>query len=148
MDARTERPRLSINGKQNFFKLDTGAEVTAISKEMWEVLGKPALINTSLVQTSRDYQSWDSSVVTSPTRANIHSTWPLWWTTSNQLARSPSYHSFATGSENRLPSNTTSRCHHPEKNPSSLSRAWHNGVELDRMEKAGVISKVTEPTEW
>ena len=35
--------KVSVNGKEIPFKLDTGAEVTAISKETWKVLGKPAL---------------------------------------------------------------------------------------------------------
>jgi len=34
---------LSIKGKQKPFKLDTGAEVTAISKSTWESLRKPLL---------------------------------------------------------------------------------------------------------
>ena len=34
---------VAVNGKQLPFKLDTGAEVTAVSKEAWETLGKPAL---------------------------------------------------------------------------------------------------------
>ena len=34
---------LTVNGKQIPFKLDTGAEVTAISKKTWEELGQPAL---------------------------------------------------------------------------------------------------------
>ena len=34
---------LTVNGKQISFKLDTGAEVTAISKKTWEELGEPAL---------------------------------------------------------------------------------------------------------
>ena len=34
---------ISINDQLMSFKLDTGAEVTVISKEAWEILGKPAL---------------------------------------------------------------------------------------------------------
>ena len=34
---------LFINGKTVTFKIDTGAEVTAISKETWEKLGEPDL---------------------------------------------------------------------------------------------------------
>lgn len=34
---------LIINGKQISFKLDTGAEVTAISKNTWKELGEPAV---------------------------------------------------------------------------------------------------------
>ena len=34
---------ITINGTRLLFKLDTGAEVTAISKEAWEMIGKPAL---------------------------------------------------------------------------------------------------------
>lgn len=34
---------ITINGKQLPFKLDTGAEVTAISKNTWKELGEPAL---------------------------------------------------------------------------------------------------------
>ena len=34
---------LFINGKTVTFKIDTGAEVTAISKETWETLGEPDL---------------------------------------------------------------------------------------------------------
>ena len=32
-----------MDGKELPFKLDTGAEVTAVSKETWQILGKPAL---------------------------------------------------------------------------------------------------------
>ncbi len=34
---------LTINGKQIPFKLDTGTEVTVITKKTWEELGEPAL---------------------------------------------------------------------------------------------------------
>ena len=34
---------LIINGKQVPFKLDTGAEVTAISKQTWKTINEPAL---------------------------------------------------------------------------------------------------------
>ena len=34
---------LFMNGKKVTFKMDTGAEVTAISKETWETLGEPDL---------------------------------------------------------------------------------------------------------
>ena len=34
---------LFINGKTVTFKIDTSAEVTAISKETWETLGEPDL---------------------------------------------------------------------------------------------------------
>ena len=34
---------IAINGTQTPFKLDTGTEVTAISKEVWQTLGAPTL---------------------------------------------------------------------------------------------------------
>ena len=34
---------ISINGTKISFKLDTGADVTAVSNEAWEILGKPVL---------------------------------------------------------------------------------------------------------
>ena len=34
---------IMINGKQMPFKLDTGAEVTAVPKQTWQMLGKPTL---------------------------------------------------------------------------------------------------------
>ena len=37
---------LTINGKKIPFKLDTGAEVTAISKDTWKALGEPSLQTT------------------------------------------------------------------------------------------------------
>lgn len=37
---------LIVNGKNIPFKLDTGAEVTAISKDTWKVLGESSLLRS------------------------------------------------------------------------------------------------------
>ena len=68
---------VNVNGEKIPFKLDTGAEVTAISKETWKVLGEPTLQPSA--KHARVYQSWESSVVTFHTRDNILSTQSLWW---------------------------------------------------------------------
>ena len=95
-----------------------------------------------------------------------------------QLTRTSYYHSFAARSENRITSSTVNRDHpenfpqlfqglgtlageyqfqlRPDEKPHSIFTPRHvplplrpKAVEdLDRMEKSGMISKVTDPTPW
>ena len=71
---------LIINGKKVPFKLYTGAEVTAISKDTWKVLGEPSLQRSDkqLFGPVQQRLSWTSIVVTFPTSVNSHSAKPLW----------------------------------------------------------------------
>ena len=43
-DKRVWNAYLLMNGRKITFKIDTGAEVTANSKETWEALGEPDLV--------------------------------------------------------------------------------------------------------
>ena len=47
MMIRVWNSELLVDGKQVTFKIDTGAEVTAISKATWQSLGKPDLQSPS-----------------------------------------------------------------------------------------------------
>jgi hypothetical protein len=103
---------VGVNGKEIPFKLDTGAEVTAVSKETWKALGEPTLQQTDKhlfgpVQQRLPVLGKLSCHLSHKGQHSALSLCSGW--SQKQLARPPSHHSFAPGSENRLPSNSAHR---------------------------------------
>ena len=64
---------IAINGTQLPFKLDSSTEVTAVSKDAWEMLEKPALQSPKkqlLDPHNFPWKWWNISKVISPTKEN------------------------------------------------------------------------------
>ena len=175
----------SINGKEISFKLDTGAEVTAISKETWEVLGKPALQEPDRLLFCPARQPFDllghfQGHLSHRERSTTHQVFVV-NKLKNNLLGLPAITSLklAARIEQTSSCNITSSERIKEKfpkvfqglgnlggeytiklgpdaKPYSLFTPRHVPLplrpkveeELNRMEKEGVISKVSEPTQW
>ncbi len=89
--------KINIKGKEIVFGLDTHAEATAISKEIWEELENQHFnqqIKICLVLPAKQ-AVFRSLVVTLPTRENLHSSQQLWWITSNNLLGLSEEHLFS-----------------------------------------------------
>ena len=72
---------VNVNSKVISFKLDTGTEVTVISKETWKELGEPTLQPSDkhlFGPAQQSLSSWRKSFVTSCTRDSIFNTHSLW----------------------------------------------------------------------
>ena len=175
---------LIVNGKKIPFKLDTGAEVTAISKDTWKVLGEPSLQTTDkqlfgpaqqrltvLGQfrchlSHKGKQSHCQAFVVDQLKNNLLGLPAI--TDLHLAVRTDSLQTQTTTTNDirkRFPKifqglgtlageyNIQLR---PDAKPHAIFTPRHVPLplrskvaeELDRMEKAGVISKVTEPTEW
>ena len=175
---------LFINGKMVTFKIDTGAEVTAISKETWETLGEPDLQSPNkLLQgparkplkttghffcnlSYKDRESQQQIYVVDDLKSNLLGLPAIialhlvtrtdsvqTETTENQswLQRFPKVFSGLgnlSGDYNiQLRSDATPHAiFTPRHIPFPLRQQVAD--ELNRMEKAGVISKVAQPTPW
>ena len=174
--------RIKINGTRLPFKLDTGAEVTAVSKEAWEILGRPALQSAHKKLFGPAQQPLDllgqfrchlthggkeahqQVYVVKHLQTNLLGLPAI--TTLQLAARMDSCE--ASPSENwerKFPKvfkglGTFSGEYHiqlqPNATPSALFTPRHVPLplrpkvaeELEKMENAGIISKVTEPTPW
>ena len=168
------------------FKLDTGAEVTAISKETWKVLGEPTLQPSDKhlfgpAQQSLSVLGKFSCHLSHKRQHSQHSVFVVDRLKSNLLGlpaitalhlavRTDSPQSQSASDLNgdiiqkKFPQvfqglgTLAVEYHiqlHPDAKPHAIFTPRHVpfplrsnvAEELDRMEKAGVISKVTEPTE-
>ena len=176
--------RVTINGTQVPFKLDTGAEVTAISKGTWQILGKPALqppdkqlfgpaqhrlavlgqFHCHLTHKGND--SYQHVFVINRLQSNLLGLPAI---IALQLAvRMDSIHNTTATPvswKSKFPKvfqglGTLSGDYHIQLRPDAKPHALFTprrvplplrgkvAKELDRMEKAGVISRVSEPTPW
>ena len=173
--------KVNINGKEVAFKLDTGAEVTAISKETWEALGKPILQppdkhllgpaqqRLSVLGlfrchlTHNGQQSQQSAFVVDHLKSNLLGLPAI--TDLHLAVRTDTLHvQSANGAvQKKFPQvfqglGTLAGEYHiqlrPEAKPHAIFTPRHVpfplrpkvAEELERMEKAGVIAKVTKPT--
>lgn len=178
---------VNINGEKISFKLDTGAEVTAISKETWKVLGEPTLqpsdkhlfgpaqqslsvlgkFSCHLSHKRQHSQHW--VFVVDHLKSNLLGLPAI--TALHLAVRTDTLQSQSAGDLDgdivlkKFPQvfqglGTLAGEYHiqirPDAKPHAIFTPRHVpfplrskvAEELDRMEKAGVISKVTEPTEW
>ena len=176
---------ISLNGQKLKFKLDTGAEVTAVSKATWQVLGKPELQQPNRHLSGpagqqlqvRDYLMGRLSHKGKHTTQQVFVVDNL----STNLLGLPSITTLglvarvdATSLKGALSKeevkknfpkifqglgNLGEEYHvklRPDAEPYALFAPRRIPLplrpkvieELERMEKAGVISKVTEPTPW
>ena len=168
-----------INGTEIPFKLDTGAGVTAVSKQVWEVLGKTAL-QAPHQQLYGPAKNQVPTISLSP-----HPQCEGGWSTSLCHKQSPdqsigvpcNYCPTAGVRMDFCEASTTKSWQgkfpkvfqglgtlsadyhiqlHPDAKPHTLFTPRYVPLplrakvseELERMEKAGVISKVSEPTPW
>ena len=174
---------LIINSKEIPFKLDTGAEVTAISKETWKVLGEPSLQPTdkqlfgpaqqrlTVVGHFRCHlshkgkHSQHQAFVVDHLKTNLLGLPAI--TALHLAIRTDSLQMQSTADDiqDKFPKvfrglGTLAGEYHiqlcTDAKPHAIFTPRHVPLplrpkvveELDRMEKAGVISKVTEPTQW
>ena len=174
---------LTINGKQIPFKLDTGVEVTAVSKETWQMLGKPALqtpdkhlfgpaqqplavlghFSCHLSHKGREVSH--QAFVVDHLKTNLLGLPAI--TALHLAARTDSIQAptLAENIQKKFPNvfqglGTRAGEYHiqlrPDAKPHALFTPRHVPLplrpkvaeELERMEKAGVISKASEPTPW
>ena len=176
---------LTMDGKEVPFKLDTEAEVTAVSKETWQILGKPALqppnkhllgpakqpfavlgrFSCHLFNKGREVQH--QAFVVDYLKTNLH-VLGLPAITALHLAVRADVVQITVTAESirkRFPKvfqglGTLPGEYHiqlrPNAKPHALFTKGHVLLplrprvveELERMEKAGVIAKVFEPTPW
>ena len=175
---------LTINGKQIPFKLDTGAEVTAISMKTWKEIGEPALqlsykhlfgpAQQQLVVkghfncqfSHKDKEAQQQVFVVDNLKTNLIGLPAI--IALNLVARTDTIQTKPTESstwQERFPKvfqglGTLAGEYEillcPDAQPHAIFTPRHIPLplcpqveeELKRMEKAGVISRVSEPTEW
>ena len=173
---------IAINGKVMPFKLDTGAEVTAITKGTWQMLGKPALQSPNkqlfgpaqhplevlgqfqchLAHQGREVQH--QVFVVNLLQKNLLGLSAI--TALHLAARMDSFEASTMKNwQGMFPKlfkglGTLAGDYHiqlrPDAKPHALFTPRHVpfplrpqvAEELERMETAGVISKVSEPTPW
>ena len=163
---------IQLNGKQIPFKLDTGAEVTAISDATHQRLGKPTLDPTDklLYGPSRQPLQVLGKFKGTLIHKGIQAQQPV-YVAEKKPARPASYHHTDIGSQNGRnlqsefpkvfrglgnlgqeftiqlkPDATRYALHTPRHIAMPLRPQVEE--ELKRMESMGVISKVDEPTPW
>ena len=176
---------ISLNGQKLKFKLDTGAEVTAVSKATWQVLGKPELQqpNRHLSGPAGQQLQVRGYLMGRLSHKGKHTTQQVFVVDnlSTNLLGLPSITTLglvarvdATSLKGALSKeevkknfpkifqglgNLGEEYHvklRPDAEPYALFAPRRIPLplrpkvieELERMEKAGVISKVTEPTPW
>ena len=174
---------VNVNGKQIPFKLDTGAEVTAISIDTWKELGEPALQSADKhlfgpAQQSlsvlgkfrcplsyKGQHSQQSVFVVNRLKSNLLGLPAI--TALHLATRTDSVQLKSDGDiiQKKFPQifqglGTLEGEYHikirSDAKPHAIFTPRHVpyplrskvAEELDRMEMAGVISKVTEPTDW
>ena len=162
---------LTINGKQIPFKLDTGAEVTAVSQETWQMLGKPALQRPNKhlfgpAQQPLAVLGYFHCHLSHKGREASHQAFVVDHLKTNLLGLPAITALHLAARTDSLQAPTIAEKVH-EKFPKVFqglgTLAGHAlftprhvplplrpkvAEELERMEKAGVISKVSEPTPW
>ena len=174
---------ITISGKEMPFKLDTGAEVTAVSKKTWQMLGEPALQppNKQLYGPAqqplevlghfRGHLSYRGREATHPVFVvNNLNTNLLGLPSISTLHLAVRMDALDVPTTADIIKRKFSKVFHglgnlgdeydiklqPDAKPYALFTPRHVPLplrpkvaeELDRMEKAGVISKVSEPTPW
>ena len=165
---------ISVNGRKLPFKLDTGAEVTAVSKATWQEIGKPLLQPPDKQLFGPACQPLEVlghflGHLTYQGRETRHQVFIVNHLKTNLLGL-PSTCFVATTEEiikRKFPKIFTGLGNlgdeydiklrpRPDAKPYSLFTPRHVPLplgpkvmeELDRMEREGVISKVREPTPW